>query len=74
MRPMPRQPQNPTLTRDLLALADVYVTIGWLALQRMRFGSLWPWDVGPRGHTRPTAQAITPVTAEDKDDDRVEAA
>ena len=25
-------------------LGDVYVTLGWLALQRLRHGPLWPWE------------------------------
>ncbi len=29
-------------------LGDVYLTLGWVALQRLRHGPLWPWDAGPR--------------------------
>jgi len=28
-------------------LGDVYLTIGWVAIQRLRHGPLWPWDVRP---------------------------
>ena len=25
-------------------LGDVYLTLGWLAYQRLRHGPLWPWE------------------------------
>ena len=25
-------------------LGDVYLTLGWLAFQRLRHGPLWPWE------------------------------
>lgn len=41
-------PKNPSITQDLLVLGDVYLTLGWLAFQRLRYGPLWPWDSAPR--------------------------
>ena len=41
---MPRQAKSPSLAQDLLMLGDVYLTIGWVAVQRLRHGRLWPWD------------------------------
>jgi hypothetical protein len=28
-------------------LGDIYLTLGWVAIQRLRHGPLWPWDVRP---------------------------
>jgi hypothetical protein len=44
---MPRQARNPSLAQDLLMLGDIYLTLGWVAVQRLRHGPLWPWDMRP---------------------------
>lgn len=41
-------PKSPSIVRDLLVLGDVYLTLGWLAFQRLRYGPLWPWDRRPK--------------------------
>ena len=38
------QAKNPSLARDLLMLGDVYLTLGWMAFQRLRHGPLWRWE------------------------------
>ncbi len=38
------QAKDPSLARDLLMLGDVYLTLAWLAVQRLRHGPLWPWE------------------------------
>ncbi len=38
------QAKSPSLAQDLLALGDIYLTLGWLAYQRLRHGPLWPWE------------------------------
>ena len=38
------QAKSPSLAHDLLALGDIYLTLGWLAYQRLRHGPLWPWE------------------------------
>jgi hypothetical protein len=45
---MSPQAKRPSLAQDLLMLGDVYLTLGWVAVQRLRHGPLWPWDVPPR--------------------------
>lgn len=45
---MSRKAKAPSLRRDLLMLGDLYLTLGWLAVQRLRFGPLWPWEARPR--------------------------
>ncbi len=44
---MPRQAKRPSLGQDLLMLGDAYLTLGWVAIQRVRHGPMWPWDVRP---------------------------
>ena len=41
---MPRQAKSPSLAQDLLALGDIYLTLGWMAYRRLRHGPLWPWE------------------------------
>ncbi len=41
---MPRQAKSPSLAQDLLALGDIYLTLGWMAYQRLRRGPLRPWE------------------------------
>ncbi len=38
------QAKSPSLAKDILMLGDVYVTLAWLAFQRLRHGPLWPWE------------------------------
>jgi hypothetical protein len=45
---MSRKAKSPSLLQDLLMLGDIYLTLGWLAIQRWRFGPLWPWEGHPR--------------------------
>ncbi len=44
VRPMPRQAKKPSIAQDILMLGDLYLTLGWLAFQRLRHGPLWPWE------------------------------
>jgi hypothetical protein len=43
---MPQRPKSPSLAQDLLMLGDVYLTLAWLAVQRLRHGAVWPWEDG----------------------------
>ncbi len=61
---MPRRVRNPSLAQDLFVLGDLYLTLGWLAFQRLRHGPLWPWDVPPR---RPKATVLTLVRREEEE-------
>jgi hypothetical protein len=47
VNPMPRQTKSPALAQDLLMLGDVYLTLGRVAIQRLRRGPMWPWDARP---------------------------
>ncbi len=33
-------------------LGDAYLTLGWVAIQRLRHGPMWPWDVRPNRPAR----------------------
>ncbi len=41
---MSRQAKEPSLAQDLLMLGDIYLTLGWIAIKRLRHGPLWPWE------------------------------
>ncbi len=44
---MSPQAKSPSLGQDLLMLGGVYLTLGRVAIQRLRHGPVWPWDVRP---------------------------
>ena len=39
LRPGSGQGKSPSIARDLLMLGDIYLTLAWMAFQRMRYGS-----------------------------------
>jgi len=53
---MSRQAKKPSVAQDILMLGDVYLTLGWLAFQRLRHGPLWPWEAELG---EPTASVMT---------------
>ena len=63
---MPRQAKSPSLAQDLLMLGDIYLTLGWVAIQRLRTGRLWPWDVPPRRRAR--ILTLPPSLKEDREE------
>ena len=67
--PMPRRAKNPSLAQDLVTLGDIYLTLGWLALQRLRHGPLWPWDAELG---EPTARLLTLVRPDEVDEESAE--
>ncbi len=68
---MPRQAKSPSLAQDVLMLGDVYLTLAWLAIQRLRHGPLWPWEA-ELGES--TAPVVTLVRPGDEAEERVETA
>ena len=61
---MPRQAKSPSLAQDLLALGDIYLTLGWLAYQRLRHGPLRPWETRSDGMTSPVVTLTGPKVEE----------
>jgi hypothetical protein len=43
---MPQRAKNPSIAQDLMMLGDVYLTLAWMAVQRLRHGAVWPWEDG----------------------------
>lgn len=41
---MPQRAKSPSLAQDLMMLGDVYLTLAWVAVQRLRHGAAWPWE------------------------------
>ncbi len=41
-------------------LGDVYVTLAWLAFQRLRHGPLWPWEAELGESTSPVVTLVRP--------------
>ena len=46
-------------------LGDVYLTLAWLAFQRLRQGPLWPWETRSR---RPGAAVVTLLRPEEEEE------
>ena len=57
---MPRQVKSPSLAQDVLMLGDVYLTLAWLAFQRLRHGPLWPWESELGESTAPVVALVRP--------------
>ncbi len=66
---MPRQAKSPSLAKDILMLGDVYVTLAWLAFQRLRHGPLWPWEAELGESTAPVVTLARPQE-EDEGEER----
>ena len=47
-------------------LGDVYLTLGWLAFQRLRHGPLWPWEAELGDPTAPMVTLVRPQEAEEE--------
>ncbi len=45
-------------------LGDVYLTLGWLAFQRLRHGLLWPWEAKLGESTAPVVTLLRPQEEE----------
>lgn len=52
-------------------LGDIYLTLGWLAVQRLRHGPLWPWDASSNG---PGDVVALPRAEVEKEEESTEAA
>ncbi len=61
---MSRQAKKPSVAQDILMLGDVYLTLGWLAFQRLRHGPLWPWDAELGESTAPVVTLVRPQEEE----------
>ncbi len=71
---MSRQVKRPSLAQDLLMLGDVYLTLGWLAYQRLRHGPLWPWEAELGESTAPVVTLVRPQEAEEQGEESGETA
>jgi hypothetical protein len=47
-------------------LGDVYLTLGWLAFQRLRHGPLWPWEAELGEPTAPVVTLVRPQEEAEK--------
>jgi hypothetical protein len=45
-------------------LGDVYLTLAWLAFQRLRHGPLWPWEAELGDHRAPVMTLLRPQEEE----------
>ncbi len=57
------QAKSPSLAQDVLMLGDLYLTLAWLALQRLRHGPLWPWEAELGDPTAPVVTLLRPEEA-----------
>ncbi len=61
------QAKSPSLTRDILMLGDLYLTLGWLAFQRLRHGPLWPGEAELGESPAPVATLARPQEGEEEE-------
>ena len=60
------QGKGPTIAQDLLMLGDIYVTLAWMAFQRMRYGSTRPRDARRGTFEAPAVSALHPHGADEE--------
>lgn len=41
-------------------LGDIYLTLGWIAIKRLRYGPLWPWEPLPEEPEPPAELSVPP--------------
>ncbi len=61
---MSRQAKKPSVAQGILMLGDVYLTLAWLAFQRLRHGALWPWEAALGEPMAPVATLLRPEEEE----------
>ena len=64
---MPRRAKSPSLAQDLVMMGDVYLTLAWLAVQRLRHGPLWPWEAELGQPTAPVVTLVRPREEADEE-------
>ena len=55
------QGKSPSLAQDLLMLGDIYLTLAWMAFQRMRYGSTRPRDARRGTFEAPAVTMLRPT-------------
>ena len=57
------QGKSPSIARDLLMLGDIYLTLAWMAFQRLRYGSARPREARRGAFEAPVATMLRPHEA-----------
>ena len=52
--------KGPSLTQDLLMLGDIYVTLAWMAFQRLRYGNARPREARRGTYKAPVVTMLRP--------------
>ena len=60
------QGKGPSIARDLLMLGDIYLTLAWMAFQRMRYGSTRPREARRGAFEAPVATMLRPHGADEE--------
>ena len=58
--------KGPSVTRDLLMLGDIYLTLAWMAFQRLRYGSIRPREARRGAFEAPVATMLRPHEADEE--------
>ena len=66
LRPGSGQGKSPSIAHDLLMLGDIYLTLAWMAFQRLRYGSTRPREARRGAFEAPVITMLRPhETGED---------
>jgi len=58
--------KGPSVTHDLLMLGDIYLTLAWMAFQRLRYGSTRPREARRGAFEAPVATMLRPQGADEE--------
>jgi len=60
------QGKSPSIARDILMLGDIYLTLAWMAFQRLRYGSTRPREARRGAFEAPVATVLRPQGADEE--------
>ena len=63
------QGKGPSVARDLLMLGDIYLTLAWMAFQRLRYGSTRPREARRGAFEAPVVTMLRPHEADEESAD-----
>jgi len=53
--------KGPSLAQDILMLGDIYLTLAWMAFQRLRYGPGWTQDARHAAYRAPMVTMLRPL-------------
>jgi len=66
LRPGSGQVKSPSIAQDLMMLGDIYLTLAWMAFQRMRYGPTRSQEARRGAFEAPAVTMLRPREADEE--------